>query len=96
MRPEIAHLVSKGPLPNSSGGIQQIKEWQEALENIQAPLSDEEAEAVAALFPTNDDDCFGLAWSLIYLVETSPSWLLQRCPQETENPWISRLRLRCS
>jgi hypothetical protein len=68
------------------GGIQQIKECQDTLVIITAPLSDEEAEAVAALFPANDDDCYELAWSLIHLLEASQHWPLQQCLQDTGNP----------
>src|SRR5262245_11640318 len=96
MRAEIAHLLSKGPIPSSKGNVQQIKEWQEAFERITPPVSDEEAEALTGLFPPDDDDCFGLAWSLIHLVETSPHWPLQRCLQDTNKPWIARLRRRSS
>lgn len=96
MRSEVNNLISKGPLPSSTEVIQQITEWQETLEKVEAPLSDEEAEAVTALFPPKDDDCFGLAWTLIHLVETSPHWPVHKCLQDTGNPWIARLRERCS
>lgn len=96
MRPEVSHLVSKGPLPSSRGGVQQIKDWQEAFEQIKPPISDEEAKALITLFPTTDDDCFGLAWSLVHLVETAPHWPLQDCLQDTGKPWVARLRQRCS
>lgn len=96
MRPAISDLVSKGPLPSSSAGIQEIKDWQEALERITAPVSDEEAEALTALFPAREDDCFGLGWSLLHLIETAPDWPLEQCLGDIRNPWITRLRERCS
>jgi hypothetical protein len=96
MRAEVLHLLSKGRLPSSNRSLQQIAEWQEALEKIKPPISDEEAEALTALFPETGDDCFGLAWSLIHLVETSPHWPLERCLEVVSNPWIVRLRQRSS
>jgi len=96
MRPEVKQLVSRGPLPGSKAGVQQVKEWQEAFEKIKPPISDEEAKALSSLFPPTDDDCFGLAWSLIHLVETSPHWPLQECLQNSDEPWVARLRQRSS
>ena len=94
MRPEVTHLVSKGPLPSSKAGVKQIKEWHEAFEKIKAPISDEEAKALTALFPGTEDDCFGLGWSLLHLVETCPHWPLHDCLHDVGRPWIARLRQR--
>jgi hypothetical protein len=94
MRAEVSHLVSKGPLPASNSSVQQIKEWQEAFEKIEPPISDEEARVLTGLFPATEDDCFGLAWSLIHLVETSPQWPLEEYLKDTRSPWIARLRSR--
>lgn len=92
MRLEVKHLIGKGQLPSSDSGIPTIEQWQEALEKIKPPLSDEEAIALTRLFPTNDDECYGLAWTLIHLVETAPSWPLKDCLHDKCNPWIARLR----
>jgi hypothetical protein len=96
MRPEVSNLVSKGPVPSAQGGVPQIKEWQEAFEKIKPPISDDEAKALIGLFPASDDDCFGLAWSLIHVVETCPHWPLRECLQDTDKPWLARLRQRSS
>jgi hypothetical protein len=96
MRPEVCQLVGKGPLPSSKSGVQQIKEWQEAFERIKPPISDEEAKALANLFPATDNDCFSLAWSLLHLVESSPHWPLQECLVDTAKPWIALMRQRIS
>ncbi|ADV62992.1 hypothetical protein Isop_2418 [Isosphaera pallida ATCC 43644] len=92
MRPEIHQLVGKGRLPSSTSSIPIIEEWQTALEKIKPPLSDEEAVALSKLFPNSEDECFGLAWTLVHLVETAPSWPIQACLQDKSNPWIVRLR----
>jgi hypothetical protein len=94
MRPEVASLVRKGALPRSKDRPELIKEWQELLGKITRPISDEEAEALIGLFPASEDDCFGLAWSLIHLVESSPNWPLRRCLENRDNPWIALLRQR--
>ena len=92
MRPEVSHLVNIGPLPPSSSEIQRINDWQQAVEKIKPPLSDEEAEALTALFPAKEDECYGLAWVLVHLVETAPNWPLETCLQDMDNPWIVSLR----
>jgi len=93
-RPEVSNLVSKGPLPDSRAGVQRIKEWQEAFETIVQPITDEEAIALTRLFPGTEDDCYGIAWSLVHLVETAPHWPLKESLQDTSKPWIKLLLQR--
>ena len=92
MRPEVESLICKGVLPSSMGTVGEITEWQEVVQRIEPPLSDEEAIALSALFPAGQDDCFGLVWSLIHLVETAPHWPLEECLQDRNNPWVLHLR----
>jgi hypothetical protein len=92
MRSEVSHLVDMGPLPPSSSGAQRINDWQEAVERVKPPLTDEEAEALTSLFPANEDECYGLAWVLVHLVESAPNWPLEQCLQDRGNPWIASLR----
>ena len=37
-----------------------------------------------------DDDCFGLAWTLLHLIETAPE-AIDRLPAG-QNEWIDRIR----
>jgi hypothetical protein len=84
-----------GILPSSAAEVKHILEWQEALQKIRAPLSDEEAVALISLFPAEEDDCFGLAWSLLHLIETAPHWPIDKCLENTiNNPWVILLRQR--
>ena len=94
MRIEVSRLASKGQLPSSKRSVQEISDWQVVFEKILPPVSDEEAEVLTNLFPADDDDCFGLAWSLVHLIETSPHWPLKKCLEKIDNPWIDLLRLR--
>src|SRR5262245_39260975 len=92
MRVEVVQLAKMGTFPKSTTDIDAIELWQETLETIKPPLSDEEAAVLVGLFPENDDDCFGLAWTLIHLIETAPNWPLKSCLETQDNPWIFRLR----
>ncbi len=93
MRPEVLALIALGPLPQEQGALpEQIAKHQVALQSIAAPLSDEEASAMVVLF--GEDGCFGLAWSLLHLLETSPGWPLNDVLTNNKNEWIVRLRER--
>ena len=94
MRPEVEELISRGRLPSSDSDFVKIQQWQETLEKINPPLSNEEAAALIELFPADEDECYGLAWTLVHIVETAPSWPLQECLENEGNPWIARLIAR--
>ena len=96
MRPEVRELVAMGPLPDSASAADDmnLEKRQSLLDAIGKPLSDHEAEGLAGLF--GPDDCFGLAWTLVHLIETAPGWpLLDRLPA-VDNEWIALLRKRAS
>lgn len=40
------------------------------------------------------DSCFGLAWSLLHLIETSPNWPLADVLSNCSNEWAVRLHER--
>lgn len=94
MRLEVVRLIACGKLPSSTSEGAAIQGWQEALEGIATPVSDQEASALAMLFPDDDDECYGLAWSLIHLIESAPNWPLQDCLRDAMNPWIALLATR--
>lgn len=95
IRPEVRQLLDLGPLPDSSRvakSRERLERYQRLIETIEMPVSNEEAEALATLF--GPDDCFGLAWSLVHLIESAPDWPpLHRLP-DTHNEWIELLRSR--
>jgi hypothetical protein len=41
-----------------------------------------------------DDDCFGLAWTLLHLIESTPGWPLPAALPDLRNEWVRRLRER--
>ena len=40
------------------------------------------------------DDCYGLAWTLLHLIETAPGALTARYGQNSENSWVQLLNAR--
>jgi len=86
-----------GPLPPERNAERyadpmQVKEFEQAIGAIAPPLSNEEAEELTAAF--GDDDCFGLAWSLLHLIETAPELPVKAEPPSDANEWIRRIWYR--
>jgi len=93
MREAVRKLAQLGPLPDSdSAQEEQLKVYEDLLKQVMPPISDEEAQVLTGLF--GPDDCFGLAWTVLHLVESAPGWPLQECLKDEGNEWIQRLRLR--
>jgi hypothetical protein len=91
MRPEIEEFVDAGPLPSEEDPVERIAAAQEMLGRIPKPVSDEEGRALATCF--GPDDCYGLAWSLLHLIETAPGALTAEYPRGG-GVWVDRLRAR--
>jgi hypothetical protein len=93
MRQAVLELIKLGPLPASSGAdVFEIELFEESLEGITKPVSDDEARAMVKLF--GPDDCFGLAWTMLHLIESAPGWPLLDSLAGSENEWVQRLRSR--
>ncbi len=93
VRQLVAQLASGGPLPaESDATVPQIEAVQSVLEGIAAPLSDEEAQLMLGIF--GDDTCFGLAWTVLHLIESAPSALTAEYATNADNYWVKRLETR--
>jgi hypothetical protein len=93
MRPEIKRLLLLGPLPAESGAsVEHLRQLDGILRSVVKPVSNEEARALVKLF--GPDNCFGLAWSLLHLIESAPGWPLMDCLANSDNEWVVSLRDR--
>lgn len=97
IRDQVREFVRLGcPLPseqdNTEEGDEAFDEMERALHAIEKPVTDEEARLLVTCF--GDDDCFGLAWTLLHLVESAPSPVVNSRPPDDANAWISRLWMR--
>jgi hypothetical protein len=93
IRQVVTEFVALGPLPDSQASEEKIAEHQRLLTKIRRPISDEEAKLLIGCF--GPDDCYGLAWTLLHLIESAPSGIpLAEGPTESENEWIKRLWAR--
>jgi hypothetical protein len=93
MQQSIIDLAKLGPLPSSvDPDLEKIEKMQKLIECIQSPITDVEARVLINIF--GPDDCFGLSWTILHLIESSPGWPLYDCLIEPKNEWIRRLRDR--
>jgi hypothetical protein len=95
VRKEVADFLALGPLPRSQNAEPaHVERLGEALSKISMPVSDDEAAILASAF--GPDECFGLAWTLVHLIESAPEGApLARIPQ-SENEWVELLRERAA
>lgn len=89
MREAISELVSRGPLPAEPGADPlRVEAYESLIRSIDAPVSLAEAQALMSVF--GPDECFGLAWALVTLIESAPGW-----PGNTDfsadNEWVQLL-----
>ncbi len=93
MRKEVTLLASFGQLPpEATASVELLKKIDAAYRAVERPISDEEAIALVEMF--GEDGCYGLASSLVHLVETAPGWPLLECLKNLTNPWVAELRER--
>ena len=93
MRSEVRALIELGPLPQEAHASgEHLRQIELAYRAITRPVSNEEARALVSLFGT--DGCFGLASSIVHLVETAPGWPLEDCLLNTQSLWVTELRER--
>lgn len=74
VREAVEQLRKMGPLPSEEAATgdssSKLQRYEQLLLNIEKPVTDEEASVLAGVLGT--DDCFGLAWTLVHLIETAP------------------------
>lgn len=92
MRPAVVSLLKLGRLPDEgSAAVAQLQEYESALAAVTPPVSDQEALALLSVFPSSDHSCFGLAWSVLHLVETAPGWPIPEASLHRANPWVNNV-----
>ncbi|MFI6288481.1 hypothetical protein ACIBCM_27670 [Streptomyces sp. NPDC051018] len=93
MRTEVQAFVADGPLPDWNASEEEIDRRERQLAAISRPVAPEEAAALATCF--GPDDCYGLAWTLVHLIETAPGPVPQPVdPGPEAGDWAEVLRAR--
>ena len=93
IRKEIEEMSALGPLPSEdSRDVELMKKYDKFYRAITMPVTDEEARVLVKLF--GHDGGFGLAPSLMHLIETAPGWPLEDCLRDQDNEWVVEMRNR--
>lgn len=97
MRSEVAALARLGPLPNDSleSDADVLREQQRLLAAIATqPPTAEESAVLATLFPADGGTSFGLAWSLVTIIESGSSWPQWDVLAGVQPDWRATLEVR--
>ncbi|MFC5914689.1 hypothetical protein [Streptomyces pulveraceus] len=95
MRPELLAFVAEGPLPDWDADEEEVDRRVQQLDAVPKPVTGEEARALVSCF--GPDDCYGVAWTLLHLIETGPNPVLATAPGPGPGPgpdaneWHQRL-----
>lgn len=89
IRREVRAFTELGTLPPSAASEEEIARYEQALDGITKPVSQDEAFLLLRSF--GPDDCFGLAWTLLHLVESAPTPPVTQDPGPDGNEWLRRL-----
>ncbi len=93
IRDDVAAFLAIAPLPASKLADQvHLERLTDLLMKIEPPVSREEAIRLASAF--GPDECFGLAWTLVHLVESAPGGPPLDAIPESDSEWIMLLRER--
>ena len=63
-----------------NANVEAVERWGRAVEAIERPVTDDEAVVLMNALPRDEDDCFGLAWTLLHACETAPVTTQPWCP----------------
>ena len=92
MRDTVRRLIKLGRIPINSDEDEYWALFRSALLEIEAPLNQEEAEALLVLFwPEDEEDGAGMAWTLVHLVETADLPLAVLKARLAEGDWLNLL-----
>lgn len=94
MRPAIQKLLQLGPMPSEDEASDEyLRNFEACVSSITRPVTDDEAIALVSLFGP-PDSLYGLAWTVLHLVESAPGWPIKACLVRGANEWVDELRER--
>lgn len=95
MQRQITELLALGGLPpEKTVTVDQLEKIESLVVSIVKPLSNVEAEALVTVF--GDDGCYGIAKSVMLLIETAPEWPIESCLANVHNVWVKTLAERAA
>jgi hypothetical protein len=99
IRPAVVELIALGRLPTdeqSDIDPGRADRWAALVRQLYAEghVTDDEARALLGLLPEGDSDSFGVAWTLVHVIESAPGWPLRDVLDHAHGPWPDLLRAR--
>jgi hypothetical protein len=94
----IKQLLELGKFPTADESVsdpegqEHIEKIERLIREINCPISNEEALALSKIF--GDDGYFGLAQTLMHIIESAPDWPIQEIFKDSDNEWIRLLKHR--
>jgi len=64
------------------------------LDALVHPLSSEDIRALMSVLPASGDTAYGLNWTILHEIESSPDWPLWDVLADTENDWVRTILRR--
>lgn len=93
MQDSVREIIRLGRLPSiESADASILEKYQNLLMRIETPVTDEEAAGLVKILGA--DDCFGLAWTLIHIIETAPGWPLHDAFIGVDSDWVETIMQR--
>lgn len=93
MQTAVEELKKLGKLPSEVNfEIPMLERYQQLFDAIQQPISDADAVELIKIF--GHDDCFGLSWTLVHIIETAPGWPIKEIIETGSAEWDNILKSR--
>lgn len=95
VRQPITDILATGQLPDlHNSTYDEIQRAEDLLNQMEKekPVTGEKAAALVTVF--GPDDCFGLAWTLLHIMETAPGVGADEYLAHSDNYWVHMLRNR--
>jgi hypothetical protein len=98
VRREIQRLADWAPLRAEADDWWQdevINQFAADIDAVSGPLNSTERDVLLALLDRpDDDDIYGLLWSVLHLIETAPGYNSASCLVTADRPWFELLATR--
>lgn len=99
LRDDVAELVALGPMPTTDEADvdpARADRWEALIGKVfsEGKVTVTEAAALVWLFPEDESDCYGVAWTLVHVIESAPGWPVGRAVDQLDGPWAVVLRQR--
>jgi hypothetical protein len=88
LRAPIPELRELGPFPpEEEATVEEVAAREALVLRIAEPVTDEEARALLPLLGDTEDSLYGLKWSVLHAIESSPTWPIWDALAQAKGRW---------